>query len=111
MSTTGAGEATSKIALLISGTDGESAIRGESVERIMSSQGYMVRTLDECKQVVEGLRASLMGSSSAVVFDLSGYRGQELALGCEEAGVAALYVFKPATGMFRKVRSAREVFG
>ena len=43
-------------------------------------------------------------SSRVLVFDLIGRGGREMALACEEAGVAGFYALRPSTGMFKKVR-------
>lgn len=42
-------------------------------------------------------------------FDLSGRAGRELTDVCEAAGVAGLYSYKPATGMFKKARDLGEI--
>lgn len=93
-----------KNALLISdSSDVASIARGEGLAGLLASQGFRVASLesDQAPRVISGL---LEADAAVIPFDLSGRAGRELTDICEAAGVAGLYSFKPATGMFKKVR-------
>lgn len=90
-----------RAAILIPGTGDTSFDRGETLTRVLSSQGFAVRELD-----VEKHDAPLQQllCKTDTVFDVGGYGGRSLVTACEAAEVAGLYVFQQSTGMFRKVR-------
>lgn len=100
-----------RTALLISGPETSSAIRGEGITNLLSSWGFDVREVGPAKEEENSaivshealLKLTVPSASSSMVFDLGGRGGAALALACKEAGVAGLYAFRPATGMFQKV--------
>lgn len=99
-----------KKALLVSKSGDVSSIaRGENLAGTLASQGFRVSSLSggAAPRIIEGL--SDAEAKSTVPFDLSGWAGRELTEACEAAGVAALYSYKPATGMFKKVRGMGEI--
>lgn len=99
-----------RTALLIPGADHATTVRGESIAQALSSQGFDVRMLggaDKSGEMTSAMVKELTvpRSDNMLVFDLAGRGGREMALACQEAGLAGLYAFKPATGMFQKVKS------
>lgn len=101
-----------RTALLIPGPDNASTVRGEGITNALSSRGFTIRVVrtEEGQEGSAGLsheallKLTVSSASSAMVFDLGGRGGQALALACKEAGAAGLYAFRPAVGMFQKVR-------
>lgn len=95
----------SKVALLLSDSDDCSTSRGDHIRQVLSSSGFDVRTFSNVKDGLMDLpKASEATDATVVVFDLTGRGGHSLSQASEEAQVEGLYVFKSATGMFRKVR-------
>lgn len=92
------------IALLIGGNNKASQTRLEHMTRILTSGGFEVRLVETCPRDPATTSISDTELRERFVFDVSGQGGHALLHTCEEAGVAALYIFKSATGMFRKVR-------
>ncbi|CAM9138329.1 unnamed protein product [Sphacelaria rigidula] len=98
-------QAVPRKALLILG-DGTTALgRGETLVRILSSQGFMIREID-----MERHGASLQDTLSKgdTVFDAGGYVGSSLVEACEEAGAAGLYVYQRSSGMFKKMLGSED---
>lgn len=99
-----------KKALLISDSNDVASIdRGEGLAGVLASQGFEIASLSggAAPRIIAGL--SRFDAKFTVSFDLSGWAGRELTDVCEAAGVAGLYSYKPATGMFKKVRGLGEM--
>lgn len=83
-------------------SDSASASREKIVADMLETQGFEVTALsgaEEAAQLFAGLSAE--ARTLTVLFDLSGRRADLSA--CEGAGLAGMYSFKQATGMFKKV--------
>ena len=97
-------------ALLVSdANDAASVARGEGLAGMLASQGFSVSLLEggAAARTLAGL--SEVDARVTVPFDLCGRAGEELTNVCEATGVAGLYTYKSATGMFKKVRGLNDI--